>query len=366
MEQILTVFGNRPQFIKSSPVSKKLVKYRCNERIINTGQHFDVMMSDSFFKELNLEPPNYNLNINNLSDLQFISTCIGALESIFLKEKPHMVLVYGDTNTTLSAAIAAKKLNIKIAHVEAGPRLGDITIPEEYNRILVDNSSDILFAPDITSVQNLKKEGFAEDKIVFSGDVMLDIFMEMQPLFVKSEYAKRFDRYFVCTFHRQENVDTKTNLSNLCDMLTSLGEHIVYPIHPRTKNNLLKHGLYEKLANHPKVHLEEPLSYLEMMGLVSDSDLVLTDSGGLQKEAFFAGVPCYVFLNNTPWPEIENIEWQKVMGTFTNSNFSSYKFQLTDFDKVLKEDNSKNARLEIFGDGKASDIIAKTLRGVQF
>ncbi|MCC8417517.1 MAG: UDP-N-acetylglucosamine 2-epimerase (non-hydrolyzing) [Rickettsia endosymbiont of Bryobia graminum] len=364
MKRILTVFGNRPQFIKSATISKKLVEFGCDETIVNTGQHFDTKMSDSFFKELNLKTPDYNLNINNLSDLQFISTCIAALENIFLKEQPHIVLVYGDTNTTLSAAIAAKKLNIKIAHIEAGPRLGDITIPEEYNRILVDNSSDILFAPDITSVQNLKKEGFTEDKIVFSGDVMLDLFMEKQLSFIKSEYAKRFDRYFVCTFHRQENVDTQANLSNLCDMLISLEEHIVYPIHPRTRNNLLKYNLYKKLVNHPKIHLEEPLSYLEMMGLISDSNLVLTDSGGLQKEAFFAGIPCYVFLNTTPWPEIENTGSQKVMGSFTSSNFSSYKFQLTDFDKVVKENSIGKSRLKIFGGGKASIVIAKTLQSM--
>ncbi|MDF3047361.1 MAG: UDP-N-acetylglucosamine 2-epimerase [Candidatus Midichloriaceae bacterium] len=361
MKTILTIFGNRPQFIKSSTVSKKLSEVGCREVIVNTGQHFDAKMSDAFFAELKLCAPAYNLNINKLSDLQFISACVGALEDILLKEKPDIVLVYGDTNTTLCAAIAAKKLNIKIAHVEAGPRLGDLSNPEEYNRILVDNSSDLLFAPDITSVNNLKNAGFPEEKIVFAGDVMLDLFLEMRQSFSKPEYVKDFDRYFVCTFHRQENVDSLANLTNLCNMLTSLEVDVIFPLHPRTKHNLEKYDLYEKLANHPKMHLREPLPYLETMGLLSGAELVLTDSGGLQKEAFFSGKPCYVFLNTTPWPEIENIGWQKVMGSFSDSDFSSYKFHLGDFQQAMKDGSNSYNSLKIFGGGKASEIIAQTI-----
>ncbi len=362
MERILTIFGNRPQFIKSYAVSQALRKIGCIETVVNTGQHFDFNMSDIFFRELDLNIPKYNLNINGLSDLQFIAQCIKELEPILINENPEIVLVYGDTNTALAATIATKKLHMKLAHVEAGPRLNDITIPEEYNRILVDHSADILFAPDITSVNNLKREGIAETKIIFSGDVMLDLYVDKAPLFTQLRYHKKYTNYFVCTFHRQENVDFASSIENLCKMLMSLDVDVIFPLHPRTKQNLKKYGFYKTLASHPKVHLEESLSYLEMMSLVSSAELVLTDSGGLQKEAFFANIPCYVFLNTTPWPEIEKLGWQKVMGNFRKSIFTSYKFHLADFSNAIINRANKKENFEIFGNGKASQKIAETLK----
>ncbi|WP_375326280.1 non-hydrolyzing UDP-N-acetylglucosamine 2-epimerase [Candidatus Tisiphia endosymbiont of Nemotelus uliginosus] len=362
MERILTIFGNRPQFIKSCCVSQALKKVGCIETVVNTGQHFDFNMRDLFFQELELNIPKYNLNINNLSDSQFIAQCIKELESILINEKPDIVLVYGDTNTTLAATITTKKLYMQLAHVEAGPRLGDLTIPEEYNRILVDHSADILFAPDRTSVTNLKREGLAESKIIFSGDVMLDLYIDKAPLFTQLQYNTKYTDYFVCTFHRQENVDSALSLKNLCEMLISLDTDIVFPLHPRTKRNLKKYGLYATVASHPKVHLEESLSYIQMMSLISSAKLVLTDSGGLQKEAFFANIPCYVFLNTTPWPEIEKLGWQKVVGTFSKSNFTSYKFHLADFAVAIENRANTTEKFEIFGNGRASEKIAETLK----
>lgn len=356
MSKILTVFGNRPQFIKSAPVSDALRENGLLEVTVNTGQHFDANMSDVFFKELNLKTPDYNLNINHLSDLQFISKAISTLEDVYLKEKPDFVMVYGDTNTTLSAAIVAKKLRFRLAHVEAGPRMGDKTIPEEYNRILVDHSSDLLFAPDRPSVANLTREGIAEDKVVFAGDVMLDTYLKMRPQFMSSAQD---EEYYVCTFHRQENVDTKQALERLCDLLLGLNKKIIFPMHPRTKKSLINHGLFDRLSSTGKVAITEPLSYVEMMSLVSNAQLVLTDSGGLQKEAFFASKPCYVFLNVTPWPELETLGWQKVMGSLQSNAIEAEQVSESAFSKAL---NNSGNDLEIFGGGRASNIITDTLK----
>lgn len=356
MSKILTVFGNRPQFIKSAPVSDALREQGLLEVTVNTGQHFDANMSDVFFKELNLKTPDYNLNINNLSDLQFISKAISTLEDVYLKEKPDFVMVYGDTNTTLSAAIAAKKLRLRLAHVEAGPRMGDKTIPEEYNRILVDHSSDLLFAPDRPSVSNLNREGITDDKVVFAGDVMLDTYLKMRPQFMNHTQD---EEYYVCTFHRQENVDSKEALERLCDLLLGLNKKIIFPMHPRTKKSLSTHGLWDKLISSSKIVITEPLSYVEMMSLVSNAQLVLTDSGGLQKEAFFASKPCYVFLNVTPWPELESLGWQKVMGSLQSRSVDVKHVSPDAFPKVM---TSSNNGLEIFGGGRASNVITDTLK----
>lgn len=350
-KKILTVFGNRPQFIKSAPVSAALKEIGIKEVTVNTGQHFDAKMSDIFFEELNLKTPDYNLNINQLSDLQFISAAIAALEGVYLKENPDFVMVYGDTNTTLSATIAAKKLKFQVAHVEAGPRMGDITIPEEYNRILIDHSSDLLFAPDRSSVDHLKKEGINDEKIVFAGDVMLDTYLKMKPKFMNS---KQEEEYYVCTFHRQENVDSKDALNKLCELLLNLGKKVIFPMHPRTRKSLINHSLFEKLTASTKLVITEPQSYVEMMRLISGASLVLTDSGGLQKEAFFASKPCYVFLNVTPWPELEALGWQKVVGSFQKGNFT-----VSQFDPSAFKEASNN--LEIFGGGRASQVIAQML-----
>ena len=351
MNKVLSILGNRPQFIKAALISKALKNSGVREIIVNTGQHFDYMMSDVFLDELSIPKPLYNLKLNNLTDIHFIAACLQALEPILIEEQPDIVLVYGDTNSTLAGTIAAKKLGIKVAHIEAGPRLGDKTIPEEYNRILVDHSADILFVPDQTSLNHLKNEGIPEEKIIFSGDVMLDIFLEHEALFDSLKYKKQYGDYVVCTFHRQENVDQYEALKVMIGIIASLKETVVFPLHPRTRKMLALYGLEQEFKSYCRII--EPLSYIEMMSLLKGTRYVLTDSGGLQKEAFFSGVPCYVFLNQSPWPEIEKSGWQKVVGTFLKNNFKDYSnfwcFAVSDPALATK----------IFGNGKASDIIAK-------
>lgn len=349
MKKVLSILGNRPQFIKAALISKALKNSHIREIIVNTGQHFDYMMSDVFLDELSIPKPLYNLKLNNLTDIHFIASCLQALEPILIKEQPEIVLVYGDTNSTLAGTIAAKKLGIKVAHIEAGPRLGDKTIPEEYNRILVDHSADILFVPDQTSLNHLKSEGIPEEKIIFSGDVMLDVFLEYQKSFDSLKYKKQYDDYVVCTFHRQENVDQYEALKVMLGIIASLKETVVFPLHPRTRKMFALYGLDEEFESYCRII--EPLSYVEMMSLLKGARCVLTDSGGLQKEAFFSGVPCYVFLNQSPWPEIEESGWQKVVGTFLKNNFKNCE----GFQRFYNE-NSELAR-KIFGNGNASNVI---------
>lgn len=353
MTKVLSILGNRPQFIKAALVSRALKACGIREMILNTGQHFDYMMTGVFLDELSIPNPLYNLQLNNLTDIQFIAACLQALEPILIEEQPDLVLVYGDTNSTLAGTITAKKLGIKVAHVEAGPRLGDKTIPEEYNRILVDHSADILFVPDQTSFNHLRNEGIPEEKIIFSGDVMLDLFLEHENLFDSLKYKKQYGDYVVCTFHRQENVDRYEALKVMIEIIASLKETVVFPLHPRTKKMIALYGLESELGS--CCQIIEPLSYIEMMSLLKGASYALTDSGGLQKEAFFAGIPCYVFLNQSPWPEIEESGWQKVVGTFLKNNFRDY-VSFEDF-------SAPNPVLvkKIFGNGKAFDIMAKSI-----
>lgn len=352
-KKVITILGNRPQFIKAAAVSKHLLQHGIEEVIINTGQHFDYLMSDVFIDELDLKKPSYNLGINRCSEIELIAKVMIKLEEIFLTEKPNMVLVYGDTNSTLAAALVASKLHIPLAHVEAGPRLGDKSIPEEYNRILVDHSANILFAPDRTSVNNLKKEGITEQSVIFSGDVMCDVFLNNQETLNASNTQPSPNDYVLLTLHRQHNVDEEQSLQNIINLLETVKEDIYFPIHPRTLKNFEKFGFLSKI-NKEKIKISDPLPYKELMHLLLNAKGVITDSGGFQKEAFFAKKPCYVLLDVTPWPEIEETGWQKVIGsghTLTIKNI--------DFDHDFK--NVPEIDLGIFGNGQAGSIVAQTI-----
>ena len=303
--KIVTVIGARPQFIKASSLSREISKHAAiDEVIIHTGQHFDKNMSKIFFDEMEIPIPKYNLEINSLSHGAMTGRMLEEIEKVLLIEKPDWLVVYGDTNSTLAGALAAKKMHIKVAHIEAGLRSFDSKMPEEINRILTDNISDMLFCPTESAIENLTNEGFFKKnvKIVKCGDIMYD-----SAMYYKNKAKNSLDitnGFILATIHRQENTDDREKLSKIISSfneLVKLGERIILPIHPRTKK------LIEKFNLKVDFTIIEPVGYLEMIDLLDKCKIVITDSGGLQKEAYFFNKFCITLRDTTEWVElIEN------------------------------------------------------------
>ena len=349
-KKILTILGNRPQFIKSALISEGLKDCAIEEILVHTGQHYDTEMSDIFFKELKLKTPDYNLRMSSFSEIEFIAKTMISLEIILKKEAPDLVLVYGDTNSTLAGALSAKKLKFPLAHIEAGPRSHDLNLPEEMHRVTIDHISDLLFAPDQASYTNLFQEGISKEKIFFSGDILLDLFL----CYSKKLVCSKKDYVFV-TLHRQYNVDQKQSLLNFIELFENSSETFFLNLHPRTLQRLKTFELLDKIKKIPTIILLNPTSYLQTLKLILESKGVLTDSGGLQKEAFFAQKPCYVALSTTLWPDIEHQGWQKVIG-----NANTLKTLTLNFAKDFSSFSSTN--LESFGNGHAKEKILQTLK----
>jgi UDP-GlcNAc3NAcA epimerase len=353
--KIITILGARPQFIKAGTVSREMKKHKnIDEVIVHTGQHFDKNMSDIFFEEMSIPKPNYNLNINGLSHGAMTGQMIEKIESVLIKEKPDWVMVYGDTNSTLAGAIAASKLHIKIAHIEAGLRSFNMNMPEEINRILTDRISNILFCPTIKSKRNLENEGFRnfDCRIIRCGDVMYD-----GALYYKN-FARKIntinDKDFVlCTIHRAENTDNETKLKNIIIALQEIAKNklVVLPLHPRTKKIIEKLGINVK-----NLLIIEPVGYLEMIWLIDNCRLVMTDSGGLQKEAFFFNKPCLTLRDETEWIELTENGYNVLVGTNKDKiieNFLSY----ATIDFQIPKENMQQQANSLYGNGKASEII---------
>ncbi len=346
--KIATIIGARPQFIKAGVVSREIKKHKnISEVIIHTGQHYDYNMSEIFFKELEIPFPDYSLNVGSGTHGIQTAKMLSKIEEVLVKENPDWVLVYGDTNSTLAGALAAVKLHQKVAHVEAGLRSFNRLMPEEINRILTDRISDVLFAPTKTAVRELSKEGLA-DNTVFTGDVMYD-----SVLFYKDKILKNFsvykisdipEKYFLATIHRAENTNFPERLQSILDAFGELKNPVVLPLHPRTKNIIRK-------FNVPKnVQIIEPVSYLQMLALVMDSEKVLTDSGGLQKEAYFLNKHCITMRDETEWVETLKNNWNIIVGANKNKIVES----------TLKSDLN-SARIDAFGDGNSAKKIIKVL-----
>lgn len=307
MRKILTIIGARPQFIKAAVVSRALKKYdtQINEILLHTGQHFDSNMSDVFFNELSIPKPKYNLGIGGGTHGQNTGRMIEKVEEVLLLEKPDWMLVYGDTDSTLAGAIAASKLHIPIAHVEAGLRSYNRRMPEEINRILTDQISTLLFTPTITATNNLLKEGFNKEKIKQVGDVMFDAAMyygeqvrSVSKLF--DELSLNRKEYILVTLHRAENVDDKQRLINILNAFRNVKRKFIWPIHPRTKNRISA----LKISIPSNVTVIDPVGYLDMVFLQKNALLIATDSGGVQKEAYFHKVPCVTLRDETEWVEL--------------------------------------------------------------
>lgn len=356
--KIITVIGARPQFIKAAAVSREISLHsEIRELIVHTGQHFDENMSDIFFDEMQIPRPDYRLDINSLSHGAMTGRMLEQIEEILLKEKPDVLMVYGDTNTTIAGALAAKKLHIKVAHVEAGLRSFNMAMPEEINRILTDRISDFLFCPTETALRNLDREGFGAFPchIVKTGDVMQDAALFYRDTAArKSDVIKRLGLtgkpFALCTIHRAENTDS---LERLLAILAALNEivgemEVVLPLHPRTRKIIEARGLDSRCT------VIEPVGYFDMIQLLEHTRMVLTDSGGLQKEAFFFSKPCVTLRDETEWIELTEGGYNILAGSNKEMIISAFRTMLT-----AAPDFSR----DLYGRGCASATIVDALQG---
>ncbi len=347
--KIMTVLGARPQFIKAGTISREIAKHNSiNEIIVHTGQHYDFNMSDIFFEEMKIPKPNYFLGIGGMSQGSMTGQMIEEIDKVALKEKPDWILVYGDTNSTLAAGIVASKLDVRLAHIEAGLRSFNMKMPEEVNRILTDRVSDILFCPTQIAVDNLKNENYEalDSKIVKSGDVMQDgaIFYKKLALRPNFEIKKN---YVLATVHRAENTNDINRLSSIIEALNTIHmeKQVIVPLHPRTK----------KIIESNKIKIEftiiDPVGYLEMVWLIDNCDLIMTDSGGLQKEAFFFKKPCITLRDETEWVELVTHKFNVLTG--------SNKEKIIDIYENFSFNESFGVNL--YGEGNASKKIVDEL-----
>ena len=355
--KILTVIGARPQFIKASVVSAAIKNTEdLSEEIIHTGQHFDANMSNIFFDQLGIPKPHYQLDINSGSHGSMTGRMLEAIEKICLESKPDRLMVYGDTNSTLAGALAASKLHIPVAHIEAGLRSFNMRMPEEINRILTDQVSDILFCPTETAVKNLKNEGFDQKpiQVLNVGDVMQDSSMFFAERAVKGEALKAVpeSNFIVATLHRAENTDDPARLKAIVDALNYIHNNIlpvVLPLHPRTQKVVKSLGLQLEML------VLEPVGYLEMIWLLKHCNAVVSDSGGVQKEAFFFKKPCITMRDQTEWVELIENGVNVLAGANTQ--------KIIDFTQAMLNKNIEDPS-NLYGGGKASQNIANVLASI--
>jgi len=372
--KIVTIVGARPQFIKAAVVSRAIANFNrdvtlssllVTEVIVHTGQHYDRNMSDVFFEEMNIPKPDYFLDINGLSHGAMTGQMLEKIETVFVKEKPDMVLVYGDTNTTLAGALAAAKLQLTIAHVEAGLRSFNRKMPEEINRVLTDHIANLLFCPTKQSVENLKTEGIIKKELAAGnnngcslgqnpnaclvGDVMLDAAIYYKDYARKPQLVLP-EKFILATIHRAENTDNTVRLESIFDGFKKIGKEvpILLPLHPRTRKMIETLDL--KASD--SIKIIDPVGYLEMIYLLENCMLIMTDSGGLQKEAFFFKKPCITLRDETEWVELVEHGFNSLAGAETDNIYDAYK-------AIIQTDLDFNIKL--YGDGKAGEKIIKIL-----
>jgi UDP-N-acetylglucosamine 2-epimerase (non-hydrolysing) len=360
--KVTLILGTRPQIIKSAPLIH-LAKEDSdiNLQIIHTGQHYDYEMSKEFFDELNLPDPTANLNIGSGTHAWQTGKMLIALEEVLMKEKPDLVIVPGDTNSTIAGALSASKLHIPVAHMEAGERSYNMDMPEEINRRLTDHCSTLLFAATKKSVNNLLKEGINQKKIHLVGDTMYDSVLNHLPEAMKENLLEKLslqqNGYAVLTAHRPENVDSPKRLEGIVDAMARLADlTIVFPIHPRTKRRLEETGLQKRLKKN--VRVIKPLKYREMLNLMKNAKLLLTDSGGMQKEAFWLETPCVTLRNETEWTETIELGANVLVGTDPEKI-------VMETSRILRDetrDRKLGAETNPFGDGRASEKILSGIK----
>lgn len=350
--KILTVVGNRPQFIKAAAVSG-LLRAEHEELLVHTGQHYDDALSAVFFRELGLERPEAELGIGGGSNTSQTARMLAALEPLIADERPDAVLVYGDTNSTLAGALAAAQAKVPVAHVEAGMRSFDRTMPEELNRVLTDHMADLLLCASEVSASNLRDES-AVGTVAVVGDVMVDVALRIQPAAradrtVVEEYGVQPGEYLLLTAHRAGNVDDPDRLRLLLDAIAALPKPLLFPLHPRTRARLHEAGLFEELAEMPGVQLLEPLGYVEFSALLCQARAIVTDSGGAQKEAYLAGVRCVTLRANTEWVETVESGWNTLVDLDADRALAA-------LDAPLPTEHP-----QLYGDGKAAERCVQAI-----
>lgn len=347
--KVVSVVGARPQFIKCAPLSREIRRH-FDEVLVHTGQHYDSGMSDVFFEELRIPRPDHHLGVGSGTHAEQTGAMLVRIEEVLRRETPDLVLVYGDTNSTLAGALAAAKLHIPVAHVEAGLRSFDRAMPEEVNRVLTDHLSSLLFCPTATAVANLEREGI-RDGVHITGDVMVDA-LEFNRV-VAAEQSTVLDRlvlspgnYLVLTVHRASNTDDPVLLGAILGAVGEADLPVVFPVHPRTRHAIAAHGL-ELPAN---VLAVDPLGYLDMLRLLGSAHRLLTDSGGMQKEAYVLGVPCVTLRDTTEWVETVALGWNVLAGTDRDAILEGIRRPLP-----------AGPRPAVYGDGRASGAIVRAI-----
>jgi UDP-GlcNAc3NAcA epimerase len=349
--RVLTVLGARPQFIKAAPVSR-ILRLHHEEVLLHTGQHYDDAMSDLFFRQLSIPAPDRNLGVGSGSHGAQTGAMLAGIESLAMECKPDWLLVYGDTNSTLAGALVAAKLHIPVAHVEAGLRSFDRRMPEEVNRVVADHVATLLLCPTETAVANLAREGITGG-VLMVGDVMLDAFREnlevaRRTTGILAELGLSKGGYQLLTVHRAENVDRPDLLRSLLRGVTESELRVVFPVHPRTRAALAAGGIEPG----PNVTLIDPVGYLDMLVLEENADAIVTDSGGVQKEAYFAGRPCITLRERTEWIETVAAGWNVLVGTDPQAIAAA-----------MRGFRPQGPRPELFGDGNAARRVVDALSG---
>lgn len=360
-KHILIVAGARPNFMKIAPLLHEFKKYKSHFEVllVHTGQHYDVEMSEVFFQNLKMPKPDIYLNVGSASHAVQTAKIMVAFENVVLEEKPDLVIVVGDVNSTLACSLVASKLNTKIAHVEAGLRSFDRTMPEEINRIVTDSLSDYLFVSEKSGLGNLKSEGINSDKVHFVGNVMIDTLLANLSIINESDILSKYEladnEYAIMTLHRPSNVDSEEALSEIFDILNSVSQRIkiVYPIHPRTNRMIKKHNFLNKFRQLNNLLIVDPLGYIDFVKIMKESKFVLTDSGGIQEESTFLGIPCLTMRENTERP----VTIEKGTSYLVGRNKEKVLLYIED----ILDGKSKNGSIPELWDGKAAKRIVQIL-----
>jgi UDP-GlcNAc3NAcA epimerase len=374
MRKLLSIAGVRPQFVKASMVCSSVDRWnktcapddRVQHLLLNTGQHYDFEMAGIFFRQLPLQHPDFHLEVGSGTHGAQTGSMLQKIEEVLLREPPDYVIVYGDTNSTLAGALAAVKLHIPVAHVESGLRSFNRRMPEEINRITADHVSDLLFCPTLSAVQQLRDEGISEN-VFFTGDVMLDAVRLFAPIAtshsrIRQDLRVASRQYVLVTIHRAENTDSAERLEQLVEMLCLLAKPTVFAVHPRLRMKLQQdpslHHLRRMLDSASHLQMIPPVPYLDMLALEANAAIVLTDSGGVQKEAYFLSTPCITLRDETEWTETLLDGWNTIAGTSPGSILAIVE----DLWARNEDSPAGEPRLSAFGDGKASDRILELLQ----
>lgn len=359
LKKIISVVGARPNFMKVAPIHKAFQKYKdtIQHLICHTGQHYDEKMSKVFFEDLGLPKPDYYLGIGGGSHAEQTAKIMIEFEKILLAEKPDLIIVVGDVNSTIACSLVAAKLHVKIAHVESGLRSNDMDMPEEINRILTDRISDMMFVTEKSGLENLKKEGVSDDKVFFTGNVMIDSLVQHLPKADEScilkDYGLTPHNFVLVTLHRPSNVDSKDYLEQLISLLNTISEKrkLIFPIHPRTKSNMTKFGLDGML--HENVIVTDPIGYIDFMALTKNSELIVTDSGGIQEESTYMGVQCITVRDNTERPITVEVGTNQLIGT----DLAKVKQAALE----VLSGKTKKGKIPKLWDGKAAERITEII-----